>query len=30
MPKVAYDLGGVMEQLPLAAISTAVLRRFNH
>jgi len=30
MPKVAYDLGGVAEQLPLAAIGAAVLRRFSH
>lgn len=29
MPKVAYDLGGVVEQLPLGAIGDAVLRRFS-
>jgi len=29
MPKVAYELGGVTEQLPLAAIGAAVLRRFS-
>ena len=29
MPKVAYDLGGVAEQLPLHAIGQAVLRRFS-
>ena len=29
MPKVAYELGGVAEQLPLSAIGQAVLRRFS-
>ena len=29
MPKVAYDLGGVVEQLPLTSIGQAVLRRFS-
>ncbi|MCL1905915.1 MAG: chemotaxis response regulator protein-glutamate methylesterase [Clostridiales bacterium] len=29
MPKVAYDMGGVAEQLPLSAIGPAVLRRFS-
>lgn len=29
MPKVAYDLGGVSEQLPLNAIGDAVLRKFS-
>ena len=29
MPKVAYDIGGVTEQLPLSAIGTAALRRFR-
>ena len=29
MPKVAYDLGGVAEQLPLGSIGQAVLRRFR-
>jgi two-component system chemotaxis response regulator CheB len=29
MPKVAYDLGGVAEQLPLSSIGQAVLRRFS-
>ena len=28
MPKVAYDMGGVAEQLPLSSIGEAVLRRF--
>lgn len=28
MPKVAYDIGGVAEQLPLSSIGDAVLRRF--
>ncbi|MCL2496559.1 MAG: chemotaxis response regulator protein-glutamate methylesterase [Clostridiales bacterium] len=29
MPKVAYDLGGVAQQLPLSAIGQAVMRRFS-
>jgi two-component system chemotaxis response regulator CheB len=29
MPKVAHDLGGVTEQLPLSSIGAAVLRRFS-
>lgn len=29
MPKVAHELGGVSEQLPLASIGAAVLRRFS-
>lgn len=29
MPKVAYDLGGVAQQLPLASIGQAVLRCFS-
>jgi len=28
MPMVAYNMGGVTEQLPLTAIGDAVLRRF--
>lgn len=30
MPKVAHELGGVAEQLPLSTIGNAVLRRFSH
>ena len=29
MPKVAYDIGGVSEQLPLKSIGAAVVRRFT-
>jgi two-component system chemotaxis response regulator CheB len=29
MPMVAYNMGGVSEQLPLASIGDAVLRRFS-
>jgi len=29
MPMVAYNMGGVTEQLPLSSIGDAVLRRFN-
>jgi two-component system chemotaxis response regulator CheB len=30
MPKVAYDLGGVVEQLPLSAIGNAIMRRYSY
>ena len=29
MPKVAYDIGGVAEQLPLGSIGSAVIRQFS-
>lgn len=29
MPKVAYDIGGVVDQLPLSSIGSAILKKFS-